>query len=182
MLHSLMNPILSYSLILAAGNIMLTLVGFLLGYQTDKMAEGRWFGYLSFVFLIAVTWLGIRAVREKAKDKSLSYGRGVGAGVLINLYAGVLGSIYGFLHFKFINPDFADYAIDLASQRMAKAGVGDAQIDAMEKGMKIMMSPVMMTIWGFIMSVLFGLLVALIVSAFLKRQPAPVLDDTPPAV
>jgi uncharacterized membrane protein (DUF441 family) len=175
-----MNTAFFYGLILAVSNIVLTLVGFFLGFQTDKMAEGRWFGWLSLVVGILVTWLGVRAVREESADKSLSYGKGVGSGFLINLYAGVIGSIYGFIHFTFINPDFADYAIDQAKQNAKN--VSDAQLAQMEKIMRFMMSPAIMSIWGFIMALVFGIVIALIVSAFLKREPQVAVDEAPPAV
>jgi uncharacterized membrane protein YeaQ/YmgE (transglycosylase-associated protein family) len=166
MLQSPMNTTLFYGLILAASNIVLTLVFFFLGFQTDKIAEGRWFGLLPFALVIVVTWLGIKAVREEAKDKALSYGKGVGSGVLINLYAGVIGSIYSFIHFTYINPNFCDYMMNMTRQKWAEAGMSDAQMDA---------------ILGLIMTVFFGLVVALVVSAFLKRAPQPVLEDAPPA-
>jgi uncharacterized membrane protein YeaQ/YmgE (transglycosylase-associated protein family) len=176
-----MNTTLFYGLILAASNIVFTLVFFFLGFQTDKIAEGRWFSLLPFAIGIVVTWLGVKAVREEAKDKALSYGKGVGSGVLINLYAGVIGSIYGFIHFTFINPNFCDYVINSARQQWAEKGISDAQMDAMEKGMRFMMSPIVSSIWGLVMTVFFGLVVALVVSAFLKRAPQPVLEDAPPA-
>jgi hypothetical protein len=177
-----MNTTVFYGLVLAAGNIVLTLVGFFVGFQTDKMAEGRWFGFLPLVLGIVVTWLGLKAVREEAKDKSLSYGKGVGSGVLIHLYAGVLGSIYGFIHFTFINPNFVDYMMDAARQKWVQAGISDARMEGMEKSMRFMFSPAMMSIWGIILAVLFGLVVALVVSAFLKRAPPAAFDDAPPAV
>jgi predicted DNA repair protein MutK len=174
-----MNTTFFYALVLAASNIVLTLVGFFLGYQTDKMAEGRWFAWLSLVVGIVVTWLGVRAVREDSADKSLAYGKGVVAGFMINLYAGIVGSIYGFIHFTFINPNFVDYAIDQAKQKAVNAS--DAQLATMEKGMRFMMSPVVLSIWGFVMALVFGILVALVVSAFLKRTPQTPVEAPPPA-
>ncbi len=175
-----MNTTFFYALILAVSNIVLTLVGFFLGFQTDKMAEGRWFGWLSLVVAVAVTWLGVKAVREESADKSLSYGKGVKAGFLINLYAGIVGSIYGFIHFTFINPSFVDYVVDQAKQKAVN--VSDAQLAGMEKGIRFMMSPVVMTIWGFVMALFIGIVIALIVSAFLKREPKAAIDGTPSAV
>ena len=92
----------------------------------------------------------------------------------------MIGSIYGFIHFTFINPDFADYAIDQAKQNAKN--VSDAQLAQMEKIMRFMMSPAIMSIWGFIMALVFGIVIALIVSAFLKREPQVAVDEAPPAV
>jgi hypothetical protein len=173
-----MNTTFFYGVILSVSNIVLTLVAFFLGFQTDKIAEGRWFNWLALVVGIAVTWLGVKAVREDSADKSLSYGKGVGAGFLINLYSGVIGSIYTFIHFKFINPDYTDYMIDFARQKAV--GASDARLAAMEKGMRFMLSPAMMSILALIMTLIFGILIALVVSAFLKREPkAPVADAQP---
>jgi hypothetical protein len=176
-----MNTTLFYGLILAASNIVFTLVFFFLGFQTDKIAEGRWFGFLPFIVGIVVTWLGIKAVREEAKDKALTYGKGVGSGVLINLYSGIVGSIYGFIHFTYINPNFIDYMINMTRQQWASKGIGEAQMDTMEKGMRMMMSPIMSSIWGLAAAVFFGLLIALVVSAFLRREPQPAAADASPA-
>lgn len=171
-----MNTPFFYGLVLAFGNIVLTLVGFFLGYQTDKLVQGRWFGVLPFVLVIGILWLGIRAVREEAKDKSLSYGKGVGTGFLITLYSSLIGTVYGFIHFKFINPNFVDYQIDAAHEKWAQAGLSDAQIEAAEKGMRFIMSPVVLSITGLLASPLIGLVIALVLAAFLKRKPEVIVD------
>jgi hypothetical protein len=165
-----------YALVLAAANIVFNLVSFLLGFQTDRIAEGTWFNLLFYAIGIVVTLLGIRAVRDEGKDKSMSYGKGVGSGVLINLYGGLISSIYSFFHLTFINPNFGDYMMDLMQKKWADAGMGDAQIDAASKFMRFFFSPAMASVTGLIYTVLFGLVVALVASAFLKRAPKPVND------
>ena len=176
-----MKPPLQYGLILAATNIVYTLVGFLLGFQSDKIADATVFGLLFYPILIVILWLGIRAVREGAADKSMSYGKGVGSGVLISLYGSVVSSIYGFVHFTFINPNFGEYMMDLMHKKWAAAGMSDAQIDAASKFMKFSFNPAMMSVMGVIYTVIIGLLIALIVAAILKRAPQPVPAEAPPA-
>ena len=137
-----MNTTFFYGLILAVSNIVLTLVCFFLGYQTDKMAQGRWIAsLLPLVVTIIVMWLGIKAAREEAKDKSLSYGKGVGTGFLIALYAGLIGAVYTFIHFTFINPNFADYAIDMVRAKMDAGGMSDSQMEAAEKFTRLFIYP-----------------------------------------
>ena len=182
MLGGVMNTAFFYALILALSNIVLSLAGFFLGYQTDKIMQGRWFVILSVVAVIVVLWLGIKAAREEAKDKSLSYGKGVSTGFLITLYASLISTVYGFIHFKYINPNFVDYQIDAAREKWAQAGLSDAQMETAEKGMRLFMSPVLMSITGFLMSLLLGLVIALILSAFLKRQPEAIAEATPPVM
>ena len=176
-----MNTTFFYGLILAVSNIVLTLVGFFLGYQTEKMAEGKWFGWaallLSLGAAVALTWLGVKAVREEAPDKCLSYGKGVGMGFLVNVFAGIIGAIYNFIHFTFINPNYVDYMIDQARQNAGNAS--EARLAQMEKGMRMMMGPVGISIWGFIIALTVGIVIALIVAAFLKREPNAAVEAAP---
>jgi low temperature requirement protein LtrA len=176
-----MNIALFYGIVFALGNIVLTLVGFFLGFQTDKMAQGRWFGFLSFVVMIVVLWIGIRAAREEAKDKSLSYGRGVGIGTLIALYGGIIGAIYGFIHFTFINPNFADYVVDAARQQWIAKGMSDSQMDTAEKFTRMFTKPAISTVMGIIVTPIIGAVISLVLAAFLKRKPVVDLEATPPA-
>jgi tetrahydromethanopterin S-methyltransferase subunit C len=168
---SAMSTTMIYGLILALVNICLSLIGYFLGYQTDKIAQGQWFNYLVYLSILLVVCVGIRAVREEASDKSLSYGRGIGSGVLISLYAGILAAIYGFIHFKWINPNFTDYLIEYVRSIQSAKGASDAQLDQMEKGMRFMYGPVVLTILTPFFYVFIGLVVSLVASAFLKRNP-----------
>jgi hypothetical protein len=183
MLRTVMNTTFFYALVLSVSNIVLSLVFFFIGYQTDKMAQGRWIvSLVPLAVMIVVTWLGLKAVREEAKDKSLSYGKGVGTGVLISLYAGLIGAIYAFVHFTFINPNFADYAIDMARQQWVAAGMGDSQMEAAEKFTRFLYKPAVMAIMSAIFSPFFGLIISLILSIFLKRKPAAPVENVPAAV
>ncbi|HUL53781.1 MAG TPA: DUF4199 domain-containing protein [Opitutaceae bacterium] len=179
-----MNTPLFYGLILALVNVVYTLVAFFLGFQTDKLAQGRWFGLLLLVVAIAIVWLGVKAVREEAADKALSYGKGVKSGFLISLYSSLISTVYGFIHFKFINPSFADYQVEAAREKWVQAGLSDAQMEGAEKFVRFLMSPGMLSITGLILSLIIGLVIALILAAFLKRAPAAALPgaDSPPPV
>ena len=178
-----MNTTFFYALVLSVSNIVLSLVFFFIGYQTDKMAQGQWIvSLVPLAVMIVVTWLGLKAVREEAKDKSLSYGKGVGTGVLISLYAGLIGAIYAFVHFTFINPNFSDYAIDMLRQKWVAAGMGDSQMEGAEKFMRFLYKPAVMAIMSAIFSPILGVLVSLILSIFLKRKPAALAEDAPAAV
>ena len=175
-----MNTKMFFGLILALANIGLALLGFFLGFQTDKIAQGQWFGLLSLIALAAVLWFGIRAVRAEAKDGALTYGKGVGSGFLISLYGGLIGSLYSFVHFTFINPNFVDYQLDLTREKWTQAGLGEAQIATAEKFTRFFLSPVMMSITGLVMTLLLGTVIALILAAFLKRAPRLEDQSVPP--
>jgi ABC-type transport system involved in multi-copper enzyme maturation permease subunit len=161
-----------YALILTICGALLNLLLFFTGFQTEKLATGQYFQWLGFVMMFAILWLGIKAVRDEAPEKGMSYGRGVGTGTLISLYSGLMSSIYSFIHFKFVNPQFADYQLALIRPKWEAAGMPEAQMDQAEKVTRAMMGPVAQAIMTPIMVVLFGLILSLIIAAILKR-PAP---------
>ena len=160
-----------YALILTICGAVLNLLLYFTGYQTEKLATGQYLQWFGFLIMFVVLWLGIKAVREESEHKAMSYGQGVGAGVLISLFSGLMSAIYSFIHFKFVNPEFADYQLELIRQKWAAAGMPEARMEQAEKMTRMFMSPVAYAIMTPIMAVIFGLLMALVISAFLKRNP-----------
>ena len=159
-----------YALTLTICGAVLNLLLFFTGYQTEKLATGQYFQWIGFVVMVAVLWLGIKAVREESENQAMSYGRGVGTGVLISLYSGLMSSVYQFIHLKFVNPNFADYQIELIRPKWVSAGMGDAQIEQAEHFTRMMMSPLANAILTPIFSVIFGVIISLIIAIFLKRN------------
>lgn len=142
------------------------------GYETEKLAVGQNAGWLGLVFMVVILFLGIKAVREESPGKYMSYGKGLGSGVLISLFAGLMSGVYNFIHLKFVNTQFADYQIELIKLQWEKAGMSAIQMEQAEGVTRMMMGPVMQGIMTVVMTVVIGLVVSLILAAILKR-PAP---------
>jgi len=185
MLIATMNNALFYGIVLALANIVLTLLSYFLGFQTDKIAMEPWISIIQLAAVITVLWLGIRAAREESKDKSLTYGRGVLTGFLISLYSTLISVAYTIIHLTYVNPAYVDYKMDAIRQKWIQAGMSDAQMATLEKYTRFMFTPVPMAIYLLITFVIIGVVISLILAAFLKRKsPAggpPVLDTAPPA-
>jgi hypothetical protein len=160
-----------YALILTISGAALQLLLYFTGFQTEKLATGQYLQWIGFIVMSVVLWLGIKAVRDESEGQYLTYGKGVGSGVLIALYSGLMSSIYSYIHFKFVNPEFADYQIALIRPQWEAAGLGDAQMEQAEKITRMMMGPGAQAVMTPILVVLFGLIVSLIISAILKRNP-----------
>lgn len=166
----------TYALILTIAGAILNLLLYFTGYQTEKLATGQYFQWLGFVIMIAVLFLGIKAVREESPGQYLSYGKGVGSGVLISLFSGLMSAVFNFIHFKFINTEFADYQMEIVRAKWEQAGMGATQMEQAEGVTRMLMGPVMQAIFTPIMAVIFGLIISLVIAAILKR-PAP--PETP---
>lgn len=166
-----MSTTLLYAFIMAIAQIVVNLISFFLGYQTDRISSGTWFGIVPLVVSIVVLTLGIRAVREEQEGKYLTYGKGVGTGVLIALYSSLIGAVYTYIHLTYVNPNFADYLIEASRIKWAAAGMSESKMEGAEKFMRTLFRPLIQVIFGIVFSVVAGTILSLIISAFVKRNP-----------
>lgn len=165
-----MSTKLTYALGLTVVSAVLSLLLYFTGYQTEKLAAGQSIQqWLGFALMVGTLWLGIRAVRDERGPKGLSYGGALGTGVLISLYSGLMSSVYSYVHFKFINTEFFDYQMALVREGWAKAGMSGAQMEQAEAMASKFMGPGITAAFTTPIVVIIGLIVSLILAAFLKR-------------
>jgi hypothetical protein len=151
------------------------------GFQTEKLAAGKNLQYLGILIPIVVLYLGIRAVREEKPGRAFTYGQGVGAGTAISAMAGVMGAVYTWFHFTFINPRFTEYMMQMIRGQWATRGLTPDQMDRAEGITKMFISPPAQAIIGCIFTILIGLVISLIIAAILKRdKPLPEPATPPP--
>jgi len=174
-----MNTKFTYALILTIVQAVFSLLMYFTGYQTEKLAVGQYLNWISLPITIALLWMGIAAVREESADRSLSYGQGVGAGVLISLYSGLMSGVYNYIHFKFVNPEFFSYQMEMIRAKWAAAGMNSSQMEQAEAMAGKFMGPTISAIATPFMAVLFGLILSLIIAAILKR---PASAAVPPPI
>ena len=166
-----MSTTLLYALVMAIAQIVMNLVGFFLGYQTDKISSGTWFGFVPLVVSIVVLTLGIKAVRDEQEGGYMTYGKGVGTGVLIALYSSLIGAVYTYIHFTYVNPTFGDYMIEASRVKWAAAGMSESNMEGAERFMRTLFKPLYQSILALVLGFVFGTIFSLVVAAFLKRNP-----------
>ncbi len=179
-----MNAKTTYGLVLAFAGIVLALIGYLLGLETDKAGSSlasifRWVGIILAFFIL---WFGVRAVRDEKPDQRITFGQGFGAGVLIVLIGAAIGAVYTFIHFSFINPEFGDHMMVVIQQKWADAGMTGQQMEAAEKMTRIFFHPGVLAVTGFLAQMFFGVVFSLIVAALVKRNPPASAAVPPPVV
>jgi hypothetical protein len=170
-----------YAVILTICSIVLQLLLFFTGFQTEKLATGQYLAYVGFAIMAVVLWLGIQAVRDERPDHTLTYGQGVGAGVLISLYSGLMNAVYTYIHLKFINTGFADHMMDTIRTKWAARGMTEAQMETAEGFTRTMIGPGAQAIMAPFITVLVGLVLSLIISALIKRKTPTIAESAPPA-
>jgi hypothetical protein len=176
-----MKTYLVYGFIAAVANALLTFAMYLFGFhEAEKLDVGNLIvmpvGLAIGIFCIVLGTKARRAEIGPAED--FSYGRALGAGVMISLLSGLFGLITSGVYFGVINPDLGDVMASAQIAKMEAKGVSGDALEGAEKAMKFMMNPTMLTIMGFFGALMNGLIISLIAAAFLKRKAS----DLPPSL
>lgn len=140
--------------------------------------KGGDYNWIFFVYGIAViatvqTLFGRKVASARPANRGFSYGSSLGFMVLMSMLSGVIVGIVGYLIMNVIDPAYGE-SIYRQAYEQAAAMMPNATEEQLDAGMA--MSRFMSgTIWGLIMSNVFGMLlnggfVGLITSAFVKRN------------
>ncbi|GAB3326753.1 DUF4199 domain-containing protein [Hymenobacter humi] len=126
--------------------------------------------YVSFLVLIGGMVMAMRHFKENNYG-FMSFGQGVGIGTLISAVVGALSAIFTYFYMNIIDPDVVGRMTEkMRADMEARGGMSDEQIDqAMALSGKFMNGPIMIAVVLFT-SIFFGLLIALVVSAFIKHS------------
>ncbi|MCX6945407.1 MAG: DUF4199 domain-containing protein [Opitutales bacterium] len=169
-----MKTYVTYGFFMALGGMLLTLALFFLGFHSDaaKLASSQWIGSIGGIAIsIAVLTLGIKACgAEVPATEEFSYGRALGAGVMIALFGALFGVVTNYLYFQVINPGLTDLIVQAQLDKMEAKGLSGTQLEQAEKGIRMFMKPVFSAITSFIAGLFFGTVLSLIAAALLKRK------------
>lgn len=181
-----MKTYLAFGFALALAGSVLTFALYLLGFHSDpaKVDTGQ---FISMIAMAAIAVFcivaGTKTRRASAPpDEEFGYGRALGAGVLISLFAGLFNVVGNLVYMQLINPEFRDVLVAAQVQKWEAAGMNSQQIESAETVMRKMMHPAIQAVSAFFGTLIIGSILSLITAAFLKRPAAPFTGDTPPPV
>ncbi len=170
--RSIWKETFNYGIILGLITVGLSV----LTYMFDLMFK-TWVIWPVLLIGVLVLFLLLRSYRDHYNNGYITYGRSVGAGVIIYIYAAVITAIFTYVLYAFIDPGLVDKSLAMAEERLINKGVPDAAIDkAMEMQAK-MMKPWFTALMGIINSIFYGLVLSLIVSLFIMKKGNPLLDE-----
>lgn len=130
-------------------------------------------GYVAYIIIIAGFFLGTKSYRDNNLNGTISYGKALGYSTMILLIVAIVSTLYNYLLFTIIDPDIVDKMIALGEEKMLEKGMSDEQIEMTISIQNKFMSPILMTISGFIEMMFIGFLLALITSAVVKKEDDP---------
>lgn len=171
-----MKPHVKFGLIGAGIIIIWSLIGYVMG--NDKMEVMKYPGYIVMLGLMIYTMRGAILEKKNILGGYISFGQGFGISMLTSLITWILYSVFAYFYFKFINPEMIDFIQSMQVAELEKKGMSEEEIDKVVSMSSMWMNPGMMAMWSFIGMMIVSLIVALIISAILKKEnPNGMLDS-----
>ena len=124
------------------------------------------------VISVALTVYFIVASHSLFKESNggfMSYGQGLGIGVLISLISSVISVIFNYIYVIAVDDASVVFRTEEAIRQMDERGMSQTDIDSTMEMMSFLYTPEFTLVAGVIGGVLFGLIISLIVSAITKR-------------
>ena len=165
---------LRYGSIASVILIVLGLVMYLGGmvdYEAAASGESSSSDWMANI-LNLVVWIGaiVMAIKHHKNNELggyISFGRGFYTGFLTSLFMGLIGAIWTYIFFSFVAPDAMDIMREAALNQMP-----EDQAEAAEGMMTMIMSPAIMAMSMFMVTLAVGSIISLIASAIMKN-PSP---------
>ncbi len=160
---SITTAALSYGLLTAIALIVLTLIIYML-----DLTGVSWISYLAYAFLLVGIILGTIKYREDSEGGFLSYGRALGYGTLVSVFAALISGIFMYVFYQFLAPDAMDQVRVVAAESIIEANpdISDQDLDMMLR----FTSPLLLFL-GSLFSISFlGFIFSLVTAAFLKKN------------
>jgi hypothetical protein len=165
---------LNSGVIMGTVGIVYTLLMYFLDYTFNK-SMSYIFIALSFVLL----YYFIKSYRDSYMNGFITYGQAVGAGVIIYLYYAVISAIFMYILYTVIDPGLIKKMLAMAEEQVTKSGrVPAEQIDTVMAFQKKFLIPEIQAPLSIFFNMIFGTIISLIVSIFLKKEGNPLLDGS----
>jgi hypothetical protein len=101
----------------------------------------------------------------------MEYGQGLSIGTLMTVVGGLISTVFNYIYMTFVDPAYMARMMELTRIKMEEKGdMSDEQIDQAITMMQKFSSGGWMLLFGVLMSLVIGFIIALVVSAITKHS------------
>lgn len=155
---------------------LISVVVSLLVYMMDLMFK-PWIALPSLLISIIVLYFLLRSYRDHRNYGYITYGKSLGAGVIMNIYAAIIGAIFMYLLYSVIDTGLIAKQMAMTENKMIAKGVPEGTIDQAMAIQAKFIKPWFIALMGVLTSVFYGFILSLIVSIFVKKSGNPLLEE-----
>lgn len=156
-----------YGAILGLVSVFVSVIFHVMGLTMET-----WTGIVSFVVTIGVIIYCLYAYRQEYMGGYAGYGQLVLMTVYIAIVSSVIVTIYNFIFFTYIDPEATQKMFNMVYERMLNnPRIPEDMIDEMMEQMEKRFTKNRIILQGFLGGIFTPLIVGLIASAFIKKEP-----------
>ncbi len=130
----------------------------------------NWAAYPSYLIMIGGIVYATIQYRDNMLDGSITYGKALGFGTLVMLFAGIILAVYSYILYEFIDTDLVTRILEKAEEEMVNKGLPDDQIEMAIQMQSKFMKPWLISLMSIFGSVFAGFIISLFTSIFLKKE------------
>jgi hypothetical protein len=162
---------LTNGLILGLTGVVYSLVMYFLDLTFNQVQ-----GYVYIVVQIVLLYFLVKSYRDNYLHGQITYGESVGAGVVISLYSAILAAIFMYLLYTVIDSGLTEKQLAFVEEKMLQKGAPQEAVDAGMAIQRKIMKPEILAPVSILGNMLWGTIIALIVSIFIKKEGNPLID------
>lgn len=170
--RSVWKETLNYGIILGLITVGLSVLTYIF-----DLTFKTWIIWPSILIGILVLYFLLRSYRDHYNNGYISYGKSVGAGVVINLYAAIISAIFIYVLYAFIDPGLMEKTLAVAEEKMIARGMPEEAVERALEMQSKMMKPWFTALMSIVNGVFYGLIISLLVSLFIMKKGNPLLDE-----
>jgi hypothetical protein len=162
---------LANGLILGLAGVVYSLVIYFLDLSFNKVQ-----GFVFIAIETVLLFFLLKSYRDNVKHGQSTYGESMGAGVIICLYYSVIMAVFAYILYSFIDTGLVAKQLAFAEEAMQKKGLPQAAIDTAMTMQSKIMKPAIMAPLSILGNMLWGVVISLIVSIFVRKEGNPLID------
>jgi len=158
--------------------LILGLIGIvysLVMYFLDLTFE-QWQGWIWAALQIVILFFLVKTYRDNYRHGVITFGQALGAGVVICLYNAVISAIFIYLLYTVIDTNLMDKQLAYTEGLLLERGLPEEAVEMSMKIQKKIMVPEVMAPISILGSMFYGLIMSLIVAAFVRKEGNPLVD------
>jgi hypothetical protein len=162
---------LTNGLILGLVGVVYSLIMYFLNLSLNKSQ-----GYVFMVIQIILLYFLLKSYRDNYSHGQITFGQSVGAGVIICLYSAIIMAVFTYILYTFIDTGLTAKQMAMVEETMVKKGMPQATIDTAMAMQAKLMKPGIMSVLSIFGSMLWGVILSLIISIFVKKEGNPLIE------
>lgn len=149
--------------------LALALIIYSMLLQVTGMVTNQALGLIPYVFyILGIIWA--HKTYKESGDGYMSYGQGLGLGMIVAGVAALISSLFSYFYLKFIDDSMLGEILNQSRIALEEQGMDDEQIEQALAMTQKFTTPEMLMVWGLLGALLTGLIFGLVISAFTKKN------------